>query len=381
MAQPSPMKPERRVLGEKSINASLTPRSTPSSSLTSSKLARDMSSISPPVLAGQKRSIDQVDSSQNRSGSAKSSFSQTRREDEFYIYEENNTQSSTEADKQMVPTMFLETAAHSFDKASDPKNSSQKSDSMSSLLNLSFESENNNTSPRPAKKPTTTHSRSSSTPSIVPTDPAARKAFIKQKAGLLRNQLRFAMKNFKDPQIDRRLSDLEAHAKSRDRPSLPPTSRPRQTYEPKSPLQEDLTPKAKVAKLLPAPVLHPTDYSSRYAPTNMVTMPSSPPASATSEKQDDNTEMDIDNEATPRQPKTNNINNNKNTFPPETPTSPVQLSSPPHTGDSPHMVQRNAAECAVEQMLAKAKKGEAVDGLLKLMKTTKEYDNLDEWSG
>ncbi|KAK2805278.1 hypothetical protein FQN50_006304 [Emmonsiellopsis sp. PD_5] len=380
MAQPSPMKPERRVLGEKSINASLTPRSTPNSSLTSSKLARDMSSISPPVLAGQKRSIDQVDSSQNRSGSAKSSFSQTRREDEFYIYEENNTQSSTDADKQMVPTMFLEAAAHSFDKASEPKNSSQKSDSMSSLLNLSSESENNNTPPRPAKKPTTTNSRSSSTkPSIVPTDPAARKAFIKQKAGLLRNQLRFAMKSFKDPQIDRRLSDLEAHAKSR--PSLPPTSRPRQTYEPKSPLQEDLTPKAKVAKLLPAPVLYPTDYSSRYASTNMVTMPSSPPASATSEKQDENTEMDIDNEATPRQPKTNTSNNNKNTFPPETPTSPVQLSSPPHTGDSPHMVQRNAAECAVEQMLAKAKKGEAVDGLLKLMKTTKEYDNLDEWSG
>lgn len=57
--------------------------------------------MSPPVLAGQKRSIDQVDSAQNRSSSTKSSFSQIRREDEFYIYEENNTQSSTDADKQV----------------------------------------------------------------------------------------------------------------------------------------------------------------------------------------------------------------------------------------------------------------------------------------
>lgn len=185
------------------------------------------------------------------------------------------------------------------------------------------------------------------------------------------------MKNIKDPQIDRRLSDLETHAQSSDRPLLPSTLRPTLANAQASPSQGDLTPKAKVAKLLPAPELRPTDYSARYAATNITNMPSSPPASATSEKQGDRMEMEIDDESTPKQP----TKRATNSSPPETPTSPVQLSSPPHTGDSPNVVERNAAACSVEQMLARAKKGEAVDGLLKLMKTTKEYDNLDEWSG
>ncbi|PGH34669.1 hypothetical protein GX50_02457 [[Emmonsia] crescens] len=414
MSQSSPMKSERRVLVEKSTNASLT-RSHSQSTAKSS-----ISSMSPPVLAGQKRSIDQVDSAQNRSSSTKSSFSQIRREDEFYIYEENNTQSSTDADKQIISSSFLQTA-HSFDQEKMPKNaSSQQSDTMSSLLNLSFGSESNKTSPNPSsssKSPTqapptkpTTATAAALAPT-VPTDPVERKAFIQQKADLLRSRVQSAMKNIKAPQdqIDRRLSALEAQASSRDRPYLPhplrslshPTSKhrlPQQQQEYVDDGDEDLTPRAKMPKLLPAPVLHPTGYSAQYAPTN--TMLSSPPASATGENYGEKVGMEMqmemdghdhmENELTPTQARAkNHVNGNSNSNsnrnesnpPPDIPTSPMQPCSPPHTGDSPIVIERNAKMCAVDQMIAKAKKGEAVDGLLKLMKTTTEYDKLDEWTG
>ncbi|KKZ63517.1 hypothetical protein EMCG_02176 [[Emmonsia] crescens] len=422
MSQSSPMKSERRVLVEKSTNASLTP------SLSQSTAKSSISSMSPPVLAGQKRSIDQVDSAQNRSSSTKSSFGQIRREDEFYIYEENNTQSSTDADKQIISSSFLQTA-HSFDQEKMPKNSSsQQSDTMSSLLNLSYGSESNKSSPNTSsssKSPTQAPSAKSTAKAAalapaVPTDPVERKAFIQQKADLLRSRVQSAMKNIKAPhnQIDRRLSALEAQASSRDRPYLPhplrslsrPTSKHRLTQQQQQEYvddgDEDLTPRAKMPKLLPAPVLHPTGYSAHYGPTN--TMLSSPPASATGENYGEKVEMEMqmemnghdhmENELTPTQARAKNhvnvndnnnnnsngngnVNGNESKTPPEIPTSPMQPCSPPHTGDSPIVIERNAKMCAVDQMIAKAKKGEAVDGLLKLMKTTTEYDKLDEWTG
>ncbi|OAX82479.1 hypothetical protein ACJ72_03175 [Emergomyces africanus] len=417
-----PIKSERRVLVEKSTNASLT-FSPNSPSTTKSSI----SSMSAPVLAGQKRSIDQVDCSQNRSSSAKSSFSQVRREDEFYIYEENNTQSSTDADKQIMSASFPQTA-RSFDQAMAPKQTaSQQSDTMSSLLNLSSESESNSSSPNSSslKNPTQatpTKTTAPSPSSTVPTDPVERKAFIKQKASLLRSRVQSAMKNIKAPQnqIDSRLSALETQASSRDRPYLPHPlrslpcpinikhTRPQQQQEEDGDDgDEDLTPRAKIPKLLPAPILHPKTYS--YAPTN--TMLSSPPASAKGENYGETMEAEIpehhhghghehaENELTSTQAKAKNLanssNNNGNTSgtancnsngngrspTPEIPTSPMQPYSPPHTGDSPIVIERDAKMCSVDQMIAKAKKGEAVDGLLKLMKTTTEYDRLDEWTG
>ncbi|PGH18137.1 hypothetical protein AJ79_00766 [Helicocarpus griseus UAMH5409] len=396
MSQPSPMRTERRVLVEKSTNASLTPsnsQNTLKSSMASSKPSRDMHSISSPVLAGQKRSIDQVDPDQNTSSSAKSSSfsqSQPRREDEFYIYEENNTQSSTDVDKQiLIPSSSLQNT-YSFDKKTEAKNSSsQRSESMSSLLNLSFASES---SPKPSQQTPLAKATTPTPSSTVPTDPAQRKAFIQEKADLLRNRVQSAMKNIKSHQIDRRLSELEAQATSRDRPCIPHPLRPlpRPISEQRLPQgDEDLTPRAKKPKLLPAPVLHPTDYSARYPPAN--NMLSSPPASASGENEGEKVERELQmgmhakNESTPTQAKVTGSGNNddgtRNSIPPEIPTSPVQPCSPPHTGDSPVVVERDAKMCSVDRMLAKAKKGEAVDGLLKLMKTTTEYDNLDEWTG
>ncbi|KAG5299217.1 hypothetical protein I7I50_07475 [Histoplasma capsulatum G186AR] len=420
MSQSSPMKSERRVLVEKSTNASLAPSNSQSVSKSSK------SSMSPPVLAGQKRSIDQVDSSQNRSSSTKSSFSQVRREDEFYIYEENNTQSSTGADKQIISSSFIQTA-HAFDLDTPPKNtSSQQSDTMSSLLNLSFESESKksslNSPSSPSSSPTQeipANETTAAPTSIVPTDPAERKAFIQQKANLLRSRVQTAMKKIKAPQndIDRRLVALEEQANSRDRPYPPkplwPLSRPASKHRYMDDADEDLTPKAKMPKLLPPPDLQPMAYSTRYASTNN-TMPSSPPASATGENYAGKIELEmqmqmemnghghehVENELTPTKSKAENAvitidkisgtdagngNGNENgkadNYPTETLTSPMQPCSPPHTGDSPIVIERNAKMCSVDQMIAKAKKGEALDGLLKLMKTTTEYDNLDEWTG
>ncbi|OJD21789.1 hypothetical protein ACJ73_06869 [Blastomyces percursus] len=427
----SPMKSERRVLVEKSTNASLTP----SHSHTTSKSSK--SSMSPSVLAGQKRSIDQVDSAQNRSSSTKSSFGQVRREEEFYIYEENNTQSSAEADKQIISSSFLQ-PTHAFDDNKSPKNtSSQQSGTMSSLLNLTFESGSNTSSPNAApsssKNPaqTTTAKVAEAAPaSIVPTDPAERKAFIQQKANLLRSRVQTAMKNIKEPkrkEIDRRLSALEEQANSRERPHLSPPLRPLPRPASKHRYvddgEEDLTPRAKMPILLPPPILQPTSYLALSAPAHK-TMMSSPPGSTAGEhfpgKSEVERQMEIEmngyghglahghahghmeNELTPTQTRgkhdvnsgkttsgassdhdndSGNGTGNGNSYPAEIPTSPIQSYSPPHTGNSPIVIERNAKMCSVDQMIAKAKKGEALDGLLKLMRTTTEFDNLDEWTG
>ncbi|EEH44529.1 uncharacterized protein PADG_00818 [Paracoccidioides brasiliensis Pb18] len=408
MSQPSPTKSERRVLVDKSTNASLTrslSQSTTKSNLSTSKALCDvMPPIPSSVLTGQKRSIDQVDFDQNGSSSTKSSFNRIRREDEFYIYEESNTQSSTDTDKQMtLSSAFLQTAPF-LDQNTPPKiSSSQRSDTMSSLLNLSFGTENkslpNPSAPSPTK-PKAATTTTTTTTSVVPTDPTERKAFIQQKADLLRSRVQFAMKNMKnvkDNQIDRRISELEAHANSRDRLSISHLLRssPRPINATRIQLHQqqqhrqgkdeamDLTPKAKIPKLLPAPILRPGPY----APKNTIHSP--PPASTASNK--------MEGEATPADASVSNESIHKNKSngngnhssdhgdgddnPPETPASPVQSHSPPQTGDPIIMIKKNVKMCAVEQMLA-AEKDDAIDGLMKLMQTTTKYDALDEeWTG
>ena len=97
----SPSKAARTALLDKTTNAILSPTSRHlAASADTEKTSNRIVPVSPPAIAGQKRSIDQVDTDQNRSGSANSSFNQVRREDEFYIYEEA-TQSSMELDKEV----------------------------------------------------------------------------------------------------------------------------------------------------------------------------------------------------------------------------------------------------------------------------------------
>ncbi|KGQ01847.1 hypothetical protein PAAG_11423 [Paracoccidioides lutzii Pb01] len=412
MSQPSPTKSERRVLVDKSTNASLTQslsQSTTKSNISTSKALCDMPSIPSSVLTGQKRSIDQVDFDQNGSSSTKSSFNRIRREDEFYIYEESNTQSSTDTDKQMTLSSAFVQTAPIFDQNTQPKNSSsQRSDTMSSLLNLSFGTENkslpnplsaeNPSAPSPPKPKAVT-----TTTSVVPTDPTERKAFIQQKADLLRSRVQFAMKNMKnvkDNQIDRRISELEAHANSRDRLSISHLLRTsphpinatriqlhqQQQHRQGKDEDMDLTPKAKIPKLLPAPILRPAGRSGPYPPKN--TIHSSPPASAASSKMEGEVtpvDASVSNESIHKNKSNGNGNSSDNgdgdDNPPEISASPVQSHSPSQTRDPIIMIKKNEKMCAVEQMLA-AEKDDAIDGLMKLMQTTTKYDALDEeWTG
>ncbi|KAK2867877.1 hypothetical protein FQN49_003380 [Arthroderma sp. PD_2] len=352
--------PARPALLDKTTNALLSPRKHNSESdmdsgeNVSKPAATSNTQSSPSQVVGQKRSIDQVDMDQVRPGTATSSFnnSQNRREDEFYIYDET-THSSMDIDKEASFLQYSQRVCDGQEKGTE-KGCSQESTSMSSLLNLSFESEsgnysNNNTAKRdsPSNSPNRPQkvAKQQTTPSsTIPTEPEARKIFIRQKAGLLREKVQTAMKNIKDnSQIDRRLMELEAQS--------------RQSWNSSSPLSQqqgasttrveagvDMTPKANSA----TPTI----------PTNQ-----------------GSGKMDIDNDSTPTQQKAS--------FQPETPAShrPTASQSPLEENiDGPIVINREGG-CSVEKMMAKAKKETAVDGLLKLMKTTAEYDGLDEWSG
>ncbi|KAL4764394.1 uncharacterized protein BDW70DRAFT_109564 [Aspergillus foveolatus] len=57
----------------------------------------------------------------------------------------------------------------------------------------------------------------------VPSDPETRKQFIQEKASLLRSRLQNAMRRVRDPQFDRRLSELEEHSRKCPRLSAPAT--------------------------------------------------------------------------------------------------------------------------------------------------------------
>lgn len=173
------------------------------------------------------------------------------------------------------------------------------------------------------------------------------------------------MHRVKDTQLDRRVSELEAHSRKRPRISMPAS-----TTKPAAE-QQAVTSPAKVPKLLPAPELKPTAYSARF----ISDIPSSPPASAGNEHQD---EM-----ATPTQ--------NNPRLEPRTPAAPVQLSSPPGTAprneksektDNAEDVDESKYSNYVDYAIAKTRRdGAALDGLIQLMKTTDKYDGLDMWTG
>lgn len=182
------------------------------------------------------------------------------------------------------------------------------------------------------------------------------------------------MKSIQDHgEIDRRVSEFEAQTRERIRMYFP--NSPESTAD-DSPAPLDGTEnvdnqgttKADSTKpVSPKSPKRPMAYSARIA----ATAPSSPPMSTTG---DGESRMDIDADATAPIPAMLAADRH-----PETPTSPPQQNggSSSNTED-PIIVDRNL-NCSVEKMIAKARKGEAVDGLLKLMKTTADYDGLDEW--
>lgn len=115
-------------------------------------------------------------------------------------------------------------------------------------------------------------------------------------------------------------------------------------------------------------------------------MPSSPPASTGSENRVEEGSGDM---TTPVQSQQGQQ--------PNTPAQPMQLTSPPGTTETQGNAPTNSAETSKQKdegeeddgdgtmrgMIAASEnvdKGEAANGLVKLMKTTGEYDNLDQWT-
>ncbi|EGD94948.1 hypothetical protein TESG_02446 [Trichophyton tonsurans CBS 112818] len=364
--------PPRPALLNKTTNALLSPRkhnSEPimgSDEIVSKQVARNNTPSSPIQLVGKKRSIDQVDVDQHRPSTATSSFnSQNRREDEFYIYDES-THSSMDIDKE---TSFLQYSSHN--KASDSpeqaaeKGCSQESTSISSLLNLSFESESGNysnnrninnakrnsplSSPNPPQKATKVQAISSS--SSIPTDPEARKLFIQQKAGLLREKVQTAMKNIRDhSEIDRRIKELEAKS--------------RQAWNVSSTLGQHASQQATPSSSRP-------ETRSDLAPG--VQQGSSPALLG-----QNNDQKDRDHSATPTQ---QNMNQQPQVPLPSQPASNNQPAQSQSVNNAATVPVTQKGKTTVDRQAVGVNHEIAVDGLLRLMKTTSEYDALDQWSG
>ncbi|KXG48812.1 uncharacterized protein PGRI_026820 [Penicillium griseofulvum] len=174
----------------------------------------------------------------------------------------------------------------------------------------------------------------------------ARKMFIQQKASLLRSRLQSAMRNVIDHQFDRRVSELEAHSRKCPRISLSVLSTP-------------LSRK------------HFTSFSQMKTPRIGAGFTSTPSHST----------PDLPGRPSPL----SSVQRTKSQrTPPRALGSPMQLSSPPATvirceADRESMGPRAELMEDVDTM-SPSQRGDAVDGLLKLMSTTGNPSS-DAWTG
>lgn len=178
------------------------------------------------------------------------------------------------------------------------------------------------------------------------------------------------MRHVRDPQFDRRLSELEAHSRKLPRLSVPEASTP-------SPLAKDLPASSSSPSFTPRPL--PTSQELNQ-PSNTTIAPapsglSSPPLSA------GNAHAQDDPMKTPTQ-KTHRRT--------DTAGSPMQLSSPPASASRGGRTVKTPTgtgtiqqeDVAREQRLVTpAQRGDAVDGLLKLMSTGEKHPDSSPWTG
>lgn len=179
---------------------------------------------------------------------------------------------------------------------------------------------------------------------------------IFQKAALLRNKLQTAMRNVADHQIDRRVSELEAHSRKVPRFSFSALS----SSSPATSFRHATT---------PSQIKTPRIGSGEHL--------SSTPSQQTPDL--------------PRQPssiiQSTNYAKRVQRTPPRTLGSPMQLSSPPATvvrfSRSREVTDGVDAEDAPpsHDALSPSQRGDAVDGLLKLMSTSDRHDASEAWSG
>ncbi|EAW09665.1 uncharacterized protein ACLA_038800 [Aspergillus clavatus NRRL 1] len=375
-ARQSPIKEGRRILGDKTPNAYLSParnRSVDAFSATSPVKRSLFENLSPkkllpsPCLVGQKRTIDQVDDDcrvNNASVQARRVEQRTETDHQRNV-QEARTQIPVQHDRlqQQQQQQKQSNAMPSNDtphtQSQQPLPPKPRQLSLNDIVNFID-------TPSPKKAPAVHYPRS------VPEDPSTRKLFIQEKATLLRSRIQSAMRHVRDHQFDRRLSELEAHSRKLPRLSLPavqprpqPHATPRlqkqdttthtiTTTEPSSPA--DKTPR----RLEPALDLEPTSDT----PSNPAPPPglSSPPLSAGTGNQEDPM----------RTPTQRSFRHRTNTL-----DSPMQLSSPPATvsrGKRTLDLTGESDKHETGSVATPSHKGDAVDGLLKLMNTADQCD-------
>ncbi|OOF99783.1 hypothetical protein ASPCADRAFT_126681 [Aspergillus carbonarius ITEM 5010] len=399
-SHPSPVKDGRRILGEKPANACLSPAHPRHASVSPLKRPLLETPSSPkkllrsPLFAGQKRSIDQVDASEPPSSTQPSTQAPSRpdpsqnvQDDNFPQQDSQPIQRQSHATESETPLLDSDKQHHHHHHHHEPQATQQPQQEDTHLV-----------SPPATAITTTTHP--------IPNDPAIRKRFIKEKATLLRIRLQTAMRHIHDPQLDRRLSDLEAHSRKYPRLSLPQEQRSTTTIQ-STPTQSSsstsnpclTTPRVHTApQLTPSTALHASGLSSPPLSAGTITTPAVPPAEDLDLEEDEKEEGDEEND--PMKTPTQKTHRRMNTH---TQTSPMQLSSPPATVSRRRMtteeflcadneqedVMREAGEAGEEMEESHpeerqrrcSQKGDAVDGLLKLMNTGDQSEGLEVWSG
>ncbi|CAI7652121.1 uncharacterized protein N7487_004944 [Penicillium crustosum] len=327
----SPIKDGRRILGEKDSNACLSPatHAKPSFPAIGTPVKRISIATSPkkllpsPIFAGQKRTRDQLEEMEENLG-----YVQTRESSP-----QLGVQSTVNDDMQ---SQLIQTPT--------PQNSQPERDQTQDQMDTD---QSFNVPSTPEQE----------TRSVI-SDPDARKLFIQQKANLLRSRLQSAMRNVTDYQFDRRVSELEAHSRKCPRLSLsvlstpPLSSRKHFTSFPPSQMK---TPRVGCAGFTSTPSHSTPDLPGRPSPLS---------SSVVQQRTKSHAQR----------------------TPPRGLGSPMQLSSPPAT-----VIRREAdretsmgarAELSMDDVdaMSPSQRGDAVDGLLKLMSTTGNQSS-DAWTG
>ncbi|OJK05200.1 hypothetical protein ASPACDRAFT_110524 [Aspergillus aculeatus ATCC 16872] len=403
-AHTSPVKDGRRILGEKTVNACLSPaRHRHASSLspvkrpfleTSSLTSPSKKLLPSPLFAGQKRTIDQVEG---------------HREHESSVRERAPSQAPAPAPAAAVSThVQVESATkspvvaadeHILSDATQQPNipdleTQQQQQQKQNEVEPQQQQQQQQLPPRPQPSELPAQTQPTSTRAVL-SDPATRKRFIQEKATLLRTRLQTAMRHVRDPQFDRRLSELEAHSQKCPRLTAAVVL---ETSGSQTPTPKDTTRMAAAVAAAAADPKTPVPFVTTSSPSNLQqpehnTSPdndnnnnnnqasglSSPPlstgndaASAREEEEED------DPMKTPTQKMYRHTTGTGKDASPM-----MQLSSPPATvsrrrtgtGMGTVLEESDVEEDGVslpETQRRLSQKGDAVDGLLKLMGTAEQ---------
>ncbi|KAJ5887830.1 hypothetical protein N7495_007871 [Penicillium taxi] len=302
----------RRVLGDKDANACLTPAHRNKQSLSESPVKRTPFTpasskvlLPSPIFAGQKRTRDQVDEVDVNPGHVQAGV---KLESSQSPVNDNNC----EHQNQETDAMDVRVSTP---PKTEPDQSQQQMDSQGS------------SAVSPSIQETQT----------VPEDPDARKIFIRKKAALLRSTLQTAMRNVTNHHIDRRVSNLEDHSRNCPRISFSALSSTSSMRKPATnPFQ---TPRIGTSGFI---------ISTPFQQTPDLPIRSSSIV--------DSAERPKAFQHTPRRL-----------------GSPMQLSSPTATATRQRTRELEEADTGAEAEmnddLSPSQRGDAVDGLLKLMKT------------